>query len=438
MSAEIYLTQDEREAVAAQRARLFGSRNCERVAVVLRPREDGEVDIVYAISRMKRVKGRPSVCEVQAVGKTASDSTRIDYRNLRFYPCGGYKVDDWKRPKDGNSWGYGKANADGNGDLPGCIVNVEVLAATKYRYAGIDERCFDIRPAVYLRALHDFPEAEMLFKAELPDLIKPAILKAGKPMARFIARNLEDIRRMEAGALVVATAFRRGITIRQAILRIQAQRDMAGVPRPKGVDAIELKNYLAKAKIDTWEYKRHGEHCQKLGLGRAAWLPAPRHFRHVAEEVEAAYAKEERRRARIKAAKERELERTKNERFAAVQAEFAALGFSAGVILAVWPRTAKELAEEGKAMHNCIGNGLYLRRVADEQGAIVFFRKADNPDKPWCDVELRLEKRKWCVAQCYIAGNMPAPEEAEQAADTLCAALNKEQRKRRSNLKKGA
>ena len=425
MNAEIYLTREERETIAVQRARLFGSRNCERTAVVLRPREDGEVDIIYAISRMRRVKGRPPVCEVQAVGKTASDSTRIDYRNLRFYPCGGYKVDDWGRPKNGNSWGSGKANAAGNGDLPGCIANVGVLAATKYRYAGIDERCFDIRPAAYLRALHDFPEAEMLFKAELPDLIKPAILKAGKPMARFIARNLEDIRRMEAGALVVATAFRRGITIRQAILRIQAQRDMAGVPRPKGMDAVELKRYLDKAKIDTWEYKRHGEHCKELGLEKAAWMPAPKHFRHVAEEVEAAYAKEERRRARIKAARAREIERTKNERFAAVQAEFAALGFSAGAILAVWPRTAKELKEEGKAMKNCIGNGIYLRRVADGTGAICFLRESASPDTPWVDVELRLEKRKWCVAQCYIAGNMPAPEEAEQAADTLCAALNK-------------
>lgn len=438
MSAEIYLTQDEREAVAAQRARLFGSRNCERSAVVLRPREDGEVDIVYAISRMKRVKGRPSVCEVQAVGKTASDSTRIDYRNLRFYPCGGYKVDDWKRPKDGNSWGHGKANADGNGDLPGCIVNGEVLAATKYRYAGIDERCFDIRPAAYLRALHDFPEAEMLFKAELPDLIKPAILKAGKPMARFIARNLEDIRQMEAGALVVATAFRRGITIRQAILRIQAQRDMAGVPRPKGVDAVELSRYLDKAKIDTWEFARHAEHCKILGLEASAWMPAPKHFRHVAEEVEAACAKEERRRARIKAAKERELERTKHERFAAAQSGFAALAVPTGTILAVWPRLAEELEAEGRAMKNCIGNGLYLRRVADGIGAICFLRKSASPDTPWVDVELRQEKRKWAVAQCYAANNQPAQDEARQAAQTLCAALNKEQRKRRSNLKKGA
>lgn len=425
MNKEIYLTQDEREAVAAQRARLFGSRNCERTAVVLRPREDGEVDIVYAISRMKRAKGRPSVCEVQAVGKTASDSSRIDYRNLCFSPCGGYKVDDWKRPKDGNSWGYGEANANGNGDLPGCIVNVEVLAATKYRYAGIDERCFDIRPAVYLRALHDFPEAEMLFKAELPDLIKPAILKAGKPMARFIARNLEDIRRMEAGALVVATAFRRGITIRQAFLRIQAQRDMSGVPRPKGVDAVELSRYLDKAKIDTWEFARHAEHCKELGLGQAAWMPAPKHFRHVAEEVEAAYAKEMRRRDRIKAAKAREFERTKNERFAAAQARFAANAVPAGAILAVWPRCAKELTEEGKAMHNCIGNGLYLRRVTDGTGAICFLREAASPDTPWVDVELRPEKRKWCVAQCYAANNQPAPEEAKQAADALCAALNK-------------
>lgn len=432
MSAEIYLTQDEREAVAAQRARLYGSRNYERTAVVLRPREDGEVDIIYAISRMKKEKGRPPRCEVQAVGRTASDSTRIDYRNLRFYRCGGYKVDDWKRPKDGNSWGHISANARGNGDIPGSVVNLGSLAATKYKYAGLDdERCFEIRPAVYLRALHDFPGAEMLYKADLPDLIKPSILKAGMPMAKFIARNLEDIKQMEASALVVATAFRRGETIKQAILRIQAQRDMSGVPRPKGVDAVELSRYLDKAKIDTWEYARHGRHCRELGLDRAAWMPAPKHFRHVAEEVEAAYAKEVRRRAKIKAAREREIERTKNERFAAAQAAFAALGFSAGAILAVWPRTAKELTKEGKAMHNCIGNGLYLRRVADGTGAIVFLHKADDPDTPWCDVELRLEKRKWHVAQCYVAGNAKAPEEAMSAAKRIAKGLSKSQAKKR-------
>lgn len=432
MNAEIYLTQEERDAVAAQRKRLFGGRNCERTAIVLRPREDGEVDIIYAISRMKRTKGRPPHCEVQAVGKTASDSTRIDYRNVRFYPCGGYKVDDWDRPKDGNSWGSERANASGTGDLPGSVVNIEALAATKYKYAGIDERCFEIRPAVYLRALHDFPGAEMLFKAGLADLIKPSILKAGKPMAKFIAKNLKDIERMEAGALVVTTAFRRGETIRQALLRIQAQRDMAGCPRPKGVDAVELRRYIDKAGVDIWEYERHALHCQKLHLEKSAWMPAPKHFRHVAEEVEAVLAREERRRARIKAAKEREAERKKGERFAAAQAKFAAVSVKIGEVVAVWPRIAKELKDEGKTMHNCIGNGLYLRRVADGFGAIVFLREASSPDTPWCDVEFRVEKKKWIVAQCYTKHNKPAPDLAKAAAEKMAARFT------RAFIKKGA
>ena len=50
-------------------------------------------------------------------------------------------------------------------------------------------------------------------------------------------------------------------------------------------------------------------------------------------------------------------------------------------------------------------------------------REAASPDAPWVDVELRLEKGKWQVAQCYGAQNQPAPDEARKAANRIAAAL---------------
>ena len=422
---KIYLTDGERELVAAQRKRLHGEKNGSFPHIVLRALPDGEVETIYAFSRRMPRKGRTARIDIMAVATTATTADRIWYRNLEFAQCR-YRVADWNRPKDGNDWGWLNVSQNGRGEIPGPVANPEALAGTAYAYAGIDEGCWETRPAAYLRTLRRHPGAELLFKAGLTDLIKPSILKAGRPMATFIARHRDEIAKLEANAETVITAFRRNEPLALAHERTVARHELGGIARPKGVDTYELAQYLRKAGITKLEYIRHAEHCEALGLGEAAWMPAPRNFRHVAEEVEAMHARKMCRRDRIKAAKEREAKRSRSRRFAAAQeALYAKAKVRLAGIVAIWPCDPASLSAEGEAMHNCIGNGLYEHEVADGRSAIVFLREASTPDAPWCDVELRLKGRRWEVAQCYTRNNYPAPPEAKEAAKAIAAELSK-------------
>ena len=107
----------------------------------------------------------------------------------------------------------------------------------------------------------------------------------------------------------------------------------------------------------------------------------------------------------------------------------------AGVV-AVFPQAPSDLATEGKAMGNCIGNGLYYRQVAEGEGAIVFLREAANPDAPWVDVELKLDGGKWWVTQCYARLNHTAPEAAKAAATAIAEALTKAAQRKARKAKK--
>ena len=62
-------------------------------------------------------------------------------------------------------------------------------------------------------------------------------------------------------------------------------------------------------------------------------------------------------------------------------------------------RTQKELTDEGKELHHCVGG--YIRRMAEGQTAIFFIRKANEPDKPFYTLELQNKK----VVQCRTDHN---------------------------------
>lgn len=420
----IGLTEQERELVRAQRIRLHGPlTNGEFPSIVIRPREDGEVDIVYAFSRRVRRSKNMFNIEVCAVGLTSSDADRIAYRNLRLYQRGGYRVDCWNEPCNGRSWGWTSAKPDGTGDIPGPIANLEALASTRYKYAALDdERCWGIRPAAYLRTLRTHPEAEILHKADLDQLITPSILGRGRNLARFIARNADAIRKENAGPAAVVTAFVHGLTIEVAVARIRGRTEMRGVPLPDGLTAEAAILYCNRARIQTWEFRRHASACAALELGTSAWTPSPKRFRKFAEEVEAMLAK-------ANARKEEHRMRRLVPAFKKRQAAFAALAPTFRGIRVVIPTTFTELASEGSAMHNCIGNGIYFTRCAKGEILIAFLRKTSAPDASWCDVEFQLNNNRWTVAQCYAKYNANAPEEAAKAAAALCATLNKTARK---------
>ena len=56
-------------------------------------------------------------------------------------------------------------------------------------------------------------------------------------------------------------------------------------------------------------------------------------------------------------------------------------------LMVIPPHSAKDIADEGAALHHCVGH--YVERVAQNQCVILFVRRVSEPGKPLCTVEVR-------------------------------------------------
>lgn len=56
-------------------------------------------------------------------------------------------------------------------------------------------------------------------------------------------------------------------------------------------------------------------------------------------------------------------------------------------LMMIPPHSAKEIADEGAALHHCVRH--YVKKVAEEESVILFVRNVDEPDKSLCTVEVR-------------------------------------------------
>jgi hypothetical protein len=63
------------------------------------------------------------------------------------------------------------------------------------------------------------------------------------------------------------------------------------------------------------------------------------------------------------------------------------LEFKGKQLSAVVPHQLTDLYEEGRKLSHCVGS--YARSVIDGQSIIVFLRRNNNLDVPYCTVELR-------------------------------------------------
>jgi len=62
-------------------------------------------------------------------------------------------------------------------------------------------------------------------------------------------------------------------------------------------------------------------------------------------------------------------------------------------------KNAAEIIEEGRVLHHCVGGDNYLSAHAKGTGIILFLRKADEADTPFCTIEIRGTK----IEQWYEA-----------------------------------
>ena len=85
----------------------------------------------------------------------------------------------------------------------------------------------------------------------------------------------------------------------------------------------------------------------------------------------------------------------------------ARYGFRKGGFVIVPPHTSKEIVEEGQALRHCVGT--YVKKVALDKAIILFMRKAKEPDKPFCTIEIVGDR----VTQARIQQNADPPPKAK-------------------------
>lgn len=83
--------------------------------------------------------------------------------------------------------------------------------------------------------------------------------------------------------------------------------------------------------------------------------------------------------------------------------QFAGMGF---VVLP--PHSAKEIVTEGQELHHCVGR--YVKDVVREKCVILFIRRADAPEEPFCTVEVK----NGDIAQARMYGNEAPPPQVQK------------------------
>ncbi len=90
--------------------------------------------------------------------------------------------------------------------------------------------------------------------------------------------------------------------------------------------------------------------------------------------------------------------------FAEVAKKYQSLQYDrSGSYVCIIARSPRELTQEGRALHHCVGRMGYDRKVVREQSLIFFVRRRETPETPFVTVEYSLSERK--VLQCYGNGD---------------------------------
>lgn len=85
--------------------------------------------------------------------------------------------------------------------------------------------------------------------------------------------------------------------------------------------------------------------------------------------------------------------RKKNQQFYRIEERYTRLlkkyGYEKDGFIIRPAGSAGEIIEEGKILHHCVGGDNYLSKHDRGENYILFLRKADAPEKPWCTIEIR-------------------------------------------------
>lgn len=405
------------------------TRNSTRFYKILVPSgQDVEVH-TYAVKTR-----RDRTVVIHGVGRASVDSPVMQIRDLVFWQASGYQA-DWslfglgKRYISHNALGHWEEEpynpTSGMWKVSSApVINGEVLLTLdRFKYCGWTDRA-GVDVLDYLKSYAARPRVELLAKAGLHRFcVMPGFckrLETDKRFAKFVATHVEEIKRLRYGADVITRAYRRNITLAEAMKQIHDRREFKGMFLPREIDPAAAIAFCGDKS--RWDYCRYLKNCARLGLDfKDTKVSFPRNLKArakiVQDEVDQIVIRENAEKA---AQMDRDIQAAAL-KFASVER----IGARRSAFRVLLPKTNADFVREGKALKNCVGNGHYAAKMARLETLIAFIRTTDKPRTPFVTVEYSPDRRK--ILQCYVRSNGKPPAEVEAfVARRLLPAINRQ------------
>jgi hypothetical protein len=221
---------------------------------------------------------------VKEVARFSVDDDECHIKDLVFYHAGGGYSVDWRpegldnydRPYDyGGEWESEPYKPSGLWHINAVVINPKVLKRTKrFRYCNWWSNCGDI--VQYLKTYEQYPGIELLSKLGLAFWSqKPAIYKKchrDKQFAKFLVRNVAEIRECHYTIPQVLKAYRDGLSIRDVVDE-QTRKELEA----KRVDEDKLAEV---AEAWSWLEKQGRKYCIVLPRTHADFVAEGKALEH--------------------------------------------------------------------------------------------------------------------------------------------------------------
>lgn len=102
--------------------------------------------------------------------------------------------------------------------------------------------------------------------------------------------------------------------------------------------------------------------------------------------------------------------------------------FSNEQFFVVFPKLRTELLAEGRSLSHCVGNDNYYKETISGRSLIFFVRRKENPEKPFYTMQINI--KQWSIVQIYGFKNNNPPKEVRHFAESFLNALKPAERKK--------
>lgn len=348
-----------------------------------------------------------TVC-IKEVVRGNVDSDKLMVKDCALVNMSGYVV-DWSPEKLGRKhyWTYNGRWATNKFTFRASFrmewikpINPGLLKTVKrFKWCSYHENCGCVLS--YLKLYTQHPRIELLSKgglhefSSMPTFVRQ--LESNKGLMRFVCKNMEEIRANYYKTDVIRMAYKRGITLLQAagIKHANNYFSTHTGSLPEGVDAVKAFDFIARGRVDAYDYALYLNRCAKLQMNfDDTKVSFPSNFKKRAKVVKLMHEEVERR--------ERAEEMEKIEAgIAAVSKDFSKLESIGRQFKIILPRSEKDFVREGKSLGHCVGDFKYgyASGHADRKHIIAFVRKPEALDHPFVTLKYLISEGR--VIQCY-------------------------------------